>query len=51
MSPILSNIMLDDLDRELWDRGHGFVRYADDLRVSSCVANGLLSGCSRASAA
>ena len=33
MSPILSNIMLDDLDRELWDRGHGFVRYADDLRV------------------
>src|SRR5258707_7426973 len=33
LSPILSNIMLDDLDRELWDRGHGFVRYADDLRV------------------
>jgi len=26
----LSNIMLDDLDRELWDRGHRFVRYADD---------------------
>src|SRR5260370_23047019 len=32
-SPILSNIMLDDLDRELWGRGHRFVRYADDLRV------------------
>ncbi|MGE5289744.1 MAG: group II intron maturase-specific domain-containing protein [Micromonosporaceae bacterium] len=32
-SPILSNIMLDDLDRELWERGHRFVRYADDLRV------------------
>ncbi len=32
MSPILSNIMLDDLDRELWERGHRFVRYAD-LRV------------------
>jgi hypothetical protein len=29
----LSNIMLDDLDRELWERGHRFVRYADDLRV------------------
>jgi RNA-directed DNA polymerase len=25
--------MLDDLDRELWRRGHRFVRYADDLRV------------------
>jgi hypothetical protein len=29
----LSNIMLDDLDRELARRGHRFVRYADDLRV------------------
>jgi RNA-directed DNA polymerase len=26
-------MMLDDLDRELWQRGHRFVRYADDLRV------------------
>ena len=33
LSPVLSNIMLDDLDRELWKRGHRFVRYADDLRV------------------
>jgi RNA-directed DNA polymerase len=33
LSPILSNIMLDDLDRELGERGHRFVRYADDLRV------------------
>jgi RNA-directed DNA polymerase len=32
-SPVLSNIMLDDLDRELFRRGHRFVRYADDLRV------------------
>ncbi|MBB5156455.1 hypothetical protein [Saccharopolyspora phatthalungensis] len=31
--PILSNIMLDDLDRQLWERGHRFVRFADDLRV------------------
>jgi RNA-directed DNA polymerase len=33
LSPILSNIMLDDLDRQLWTRGHRFVRYADDIRV------------------
>jgi group II intron reverse transcriptase/maturase len=33
LSPILSNVMLDDLDRELWERGHRSVRYADDLRV------------------
>ena len=29
----MPDIMLDDLDRELWQRGHRFVRYADDLRV------------------
>lgn len=33
LSPLLSNIMLDDLDRELERRGHRFVRYADDLRI------------------
>ena len=33
LSPILSDVMLDDLDRELWGRGHRFVRYADDLSV------------------
>lgn len=33
LSPLLSNIMLDDLDRELESRGHLFVRYADDVRV------------------
>jgi RNA-directed DNA polymerase len=30
LSPLLSNILLDDLDRELEHRGHRFVRYADD---------------------
>ena len=30
LSPLLSNIMLDDLDKELEKRGHTFVRYADD---------------------
>ena len=33
LSPLLANIMLDDLDAELERRGHVFVRYADDLRV------------------
>jgi len=33
LSPLLANIMLDDLDHELERRGHRFVRYADDLRV------------------
>ncbi|NRS84624.1 retron-type reverse transcriptase [Clostridium tetanomorphum] len=30
LSPILSNIILDDLDKELERRGHKFCRYADD---------------------
>ena len=33
LSPLLSNIMLDDFDREFWDRGYRFVRYADDIRL------------------
>jgi RNA-directed DNA polymerase len=33
LSPILSNILLDKLDKELEIRGHRFVRYADDLCV------------------
>jgi RNA-directed DNA polymerase len=33
LSPLLSNILLDDLDRELERRGHRFVRYADDFQV------------------
>lgn len=33
MSPILSNILLDDLDKELEERGHKFIRYADDLAI------------------
>lgn len=33
LSPLLSNIMLDDFDQEFWTRGHRFVRYADDIRV------------------
>jgi RNA-directed DNA polymerase len=33
LSPLLSNVMLDDLDRELDSRGLVFARYADDIRV------------------
>ncbi len=33
LSPLLGNVMLDDLDRELEQRGHRFVRYADDVMV------------------
>jgi group II intron reverse transcriptase/maturase len=33
LSPLLSNIMLDDLDKELEKRGHKFVRYADDFNI------------------
>jgi RNA-directed DNA polymerase len=33
LSPLLANILLDDLDRELEARGHRFARYADDLLV------------------
>jgi len=33
LSPLLSNIMLNELDKELEKRGHKFVRYADDVMV------------------
>lgn len=33
LSPLLSNIMLNELDRELTRRGHRFVRYADDCMI------------------
>ena len=33
LSPLLSNIMLHELDKELESRGHKFVRYADDLMI------------------
>ncbi len=40
LSPLLSNLMLDVLDRELTRRGHRFARYADDcnIYVRSCRA-------------
>ena len=33
LSPLLSNIMLNELDKELTKRGHPFVRYADDCMI------------------
>lgn len=33
LSPLLSNIVLDELDHELERRGHRFIRYADDLSI------------------
>jgi len=33
LSPLLANILLDDLDKELEKRGHRFVRYADDFLI------------------
>jgi len=33
LSPLLSNVLLDDLDKELERRGHAFCRYADDCNI------------------
>lgn len=33
LSPLLSNVVLDELDQELEQRGHRFVRYADDCNI------------------
>ena len=33
LSPLLANILLDDLDKELEKRGHRFCRYADDCNI------------------
>lgn len=33
LSPLLANVLLDEVDKELEERGHAFVRYADDLNV------------------
>ena len=49
LSPLLSNVMLDDLDKELERRGHHFVRFADDVRIyvaSDRAAHRVLEGMS-----
>ena len=40
LSPLLSNIMLNDLDKELEQRGHKFVRYADDCAPRRLIEKG-----------
>jgi RNA-directed DNA polymerase len=50
LSPLLANVLLDSLDRELEKRGHRFVRYADDCNVyvrSRRSADRVLSSLSR----
>jgi RNA-directed DNA polymerase len=50
LSPLLANIMLDDLDKELQKRGHRFVRYADDCNIyvkSRRAGERLLAGIGR----
>jgi RNA-directed DNA polymerase len=37
LSPLLSNILLDELDKELEQRGHRFCRYADDANIYVCT--------------
>jgi retron-type reverse transcriptase len=34
LSPLLANVLLDEVDKELEKRGHAFVRYADDWRAT-----------------
>ncbi len=36
LSPLLANVLLDEVDRDLEKRGHRFVRYADDCNVYVC---------------
>jgi RNA-directed DNA polymerase len=36
LSPLLSNLVFDELDRELERRGHRYVRYADDCNIYVC---------------
>ena len=46
LSPLLSNVLLDDLDKELESRGHSFCRYADDCNIyvaSSAAASRVLT--------
>ena len=50
LSPLLSNIVLDELDKELEKRGHLFVRYADDCNIfvkSKAAGESVLKSISR----
>ncbi|NQV33308.1 MAG: group II intron reverse transcriptase/maturase [Phycisphaeraceae bacterium] len=50
LSPLLSNVMLDDLDKELERRGHRFARYADDFVIlvkSQCAGERVMASVTR----
>jgi len=50
LSPLLSNVMLDELDKELEKRGHKFCRYADDCNIyvgSKAAGERVLEGVTR----
>jgi RNA-directed DNA polymerase len=50
LSPLLSNLVLDELDKELEHRGHTFVRYADDCNIyvhSERAGKRVMAGVSR----
>jgi len=50
LSPLLANVLLDEVDKELEKRGHAFVRYADDLNVyvrSKAAGERVLTGLRR----
>ena len=51
LSPLLANVLLDEVDRELERRGHRFVRYADDCNVYVRSQQGGRAGAGRAAAA
>lgn len=39
LSPLLANVLLDEVDRALQQRGHRFARYADDCNVYAKIAD------------
>ena len=45
LSPLLANIVLDDLDKELERRGHRFVRYANDFVILTKSQRGQKQSC------
>jgi len=50
LSPLLANLMLDDLDKELERRGHRFCRYADDVNIyvrSQAAGERVMAGVTR----
>ena len=50
LSPLLANLVLDDLDKELEQRGHRFARYADDVLIvvkSKSAGNRVMASISR----